>query len=129
MVRPRPEPKNRLHLDDSEVEELDTIMDEYTQERDEARAAMIAAQAIYHAAVAAATARRDDRILALVDAGGRGTTSRTAEHIGMHQANLSTRLVMARKRASIRDKESGTRIGTDAAPTSSTHQSPTQLGA
>jgi hypothetical protein len=113
--------KNRTHLDDAELEELDTIMDDHAQAREQARIAILAAQAAYHQAIIEATNRRDDRIVLVVDAGERGTSSRVAEHIGMRPANLSLRLAKARQRAAGGNEESGTRITPDAAPTSSTH--------
>jgi len=103
---------NRRGLDDAEVTELDDIVAEYEAARDLARRALIAAQAEYQDAVVVASARRDDRILGIIDAAGaegRGTQARIVEHLGMNPSYLSTRIRRARTRAACAtDDESAT---------------------
>jgi hypothetical protein len=91
---------NRRGLDDAEISELDDIMVEYNAAREQARNAIIAAQAAYQATIGHASERRDDQILGIIDAaGGRGTQSRVVEHLGMNPSYLAIRLRKARERA------------------------------
>jgi len=100
---------NRRGLDDTEITELDDIMAEYDATREQARTALIAAQAAYQALIGGAADRRDERILDLVDAaGGRGTQARVVEHLGMNSSYLSLRLRKARTRTRATNDESVT---------------------
>lgn len=93
---------NRRGLDDAEITELDDIVAEYEAAREQARNALIAAQAAYQATIRVASERRDDRILGIIDAvgaEGRGTQSRVVEHLGMNPSYLSIRIRRARTRA------------------------------
>lgn len=90
---------NRRGLDAATISGLDDIMAEYDAAREQARNALIAAQAAYQDTVGRAAERRDDRILDIVSAaGGRGTQARVVEHIGMNPSYLSIRLRKARAR-------------------------------
>jgi hypothetical protein len=95
---------NRRGLDDAEINELDDAMAEYNEAREQARSALLSAQAAYQETVVQAAERRDDRILGIVDAAdGRGTQARVVEHLGMNPSYLSLRLRKARERARWRD--------------------------
>jgi septum formation inhibitor-activating ATPase MinD len=90
---------NQRGLADAEISELDDIMVEYNAAREQARNALIAAQAAYQATIGHASERRDDRILGIIDAAGRrGTQSRVVEYLGMNPSYLSIRLRKARNR-------------------------------
>jgi len=96
---------NRRGLDDAEISELDDIMSEYNTAREQARNALIEAQASYQAIVSSAADNRDDRILDIVNAAsGRGTQARIVEHLGMNPSYLSIRLRKARARTPANDE-------------------------
>lgn len=117
---------NRRGLDEAELTELDDIMTEYEAAREQARNALIAAQAAYQSTVIGASEHRDDRILGIIDAAGpegRGTQARVVEHLGMNSSYLSLRIRKARARAT-NDESVTPRSGDDAS--SSTHKPPTQ---
>jgi hypothetical protein len=91
---------NRRSLDDAEISELDDIVAEYNDSREQARTALLAAHSTYQATIDQSAKRRDDRILEIIAAaGGRGTQSRVVEHLGMNPSYLSGRLREARVRA------------------------------
>lgn len=102
---------NRRGLNNAEIAELDDIMAEYESSREQARNALIAAQAAYQATIGSASEHRDDRILGIIDAAGpegRGTQSRVVEHLGMNRSYLSIRIRKARARARATNDESAT---------------------
>jgi hypothetical protein len=90
----------RKNLTDAEVAELDDIMAEHQAAREAAREAFLAAHTVYQNSVSAATDRRDNRILDIIDAVdpalGQGTQSRIVEHLGMNPTYLSIRVRRAR---------------------------------
>jgi hypothetical protein len=100
---------NRRSLDDAEITELGAIMAEYDTAREKARSAMAAAQAAYKKMIEIAADRRDERILAIIDAaGGRGTQSRIGEHLGMNLPHFALRIRKARARIRATNDESAT---------------------
>jgi hypothetical protein len=100
---------NRRGLDDAEITELDDIVSEYDATREQARTALIAAQAAYQAMVGMAADRRDERILGIIDAAGeRGTQARIVEHLGMNPSYMSLRLRKTRARLRATNDESAT---------------------
>lgn len=96
---------NRRSLDDAEISELDDIMGQYNEAREQARSALLAAHSAYQETIDHSSKRRDDRILEIITAaGGRGTQSRIVEHLGMNPSYLSGRLREARARAHANDE-------------------------